>query len=314
MSPIARTLIGRAIQAVTVALLVGVITFVLAHTLPGDIAMRVAASRYGADLVSGEAADLVTRELGLDRPWTVQLLDWLWRVVRFDLGEALVTGEKVTDELGLQLGYTLLLSFAALFLSLLIGPPLGLLLGLRAGSAMDRAGLTASAAIRALPPFVLGLLLILLFSLVLGWLPPTGFEGLRELILPSLTLALGLAATSSRITRDATASVVAAPYFAFARWKGLSDRQALLRHGLRNAGVPVIAYIGMQLVWLIEGVMAVEILFAWPGVGHALVHAVFARDIPMLQGTALTMGLMFVALNALVDLTCAAIDPRRRAA
>jgi peptide/nickel transport system permease protein len=235
-------------------------------------------------------------------------------VARLDLGESLVTGERVTDELGVQLGHTLLLSFAALFLSLLIGPPLGLMLGLRAGSGADRAGLAAAAAIRALPPFVLGLLLILLFALGLGWLPPAGFDGLRELILPSLTLALGLAATSSRVTRDATAAVVAAPYFAFARWKGLSDRQALLRHGLRNAGVPVVAYVGMQLVWLIEGVVVVESLFAWPGVGHAMVHAIFARDIPMVQGTALVMGLMFVVLNALVDVACAAIDPRRRAA
>ena len=142
---------------------------------------------------------------------------------------------------------------------------------------------------------------------------PAGFEGARELVLPALTLALGLAAPSSRVTRDATAAVVATAYFAFARWKGLSDRQALLRHGLRNAAVPVIAYLGMQLVWLIEGVVVVESLFAWPGVGHALVHAIFSRDIPMVQGTALVMGLIFVALNAAVDLLCVLVDPRRRA-
>lgn len=309
---VSRVLVTRAIQAATVALMVGVIAFLLVQALPGDIAMRIAAGRYGMDLVSGTAADLVRQELGLDRPWMGQLLDWLWALVRLDLGVSLVTGERVIDELHVQLGHTLLLSLAALFLSLLIGPPLGLLLGLRAGSAADRAGLAVAAAIRALPPFVLGLLLVLLFALTLGWLPPAGFEGARELVLPALTLALGLAATSSRVTRDATAAVVAAPYFAFARWKGLSDRQALLRHGLRNAAVPVIAYLGMQLVWLIEGVVVVESLFAWPGIGHALVHAIFSRDIPMVQGTALVMGLIFVVLNAVVDLLCVLVDPRRR--
>lgn len=314
MHPVFRVLGARALQAASVALLVGVMAFLLVQSLPGDMAMRIAASRYGMDLVSAEAADRVARELALDRPWLAQLLDWLGRIARLDLGTSLVTGHRVVDELSIQLGHTLLLSVSALVLSLLIGPPLGLVLGLRAGSAADRAGLTVAAAIRALPPFVLGLLLILLFALGLGWLPPAGFEGVRELILPALTLALGLAATSSRITRDATAAVVAAPYFAFARWKGLSDRQALLRHGLRNAGVPVVAYVGMQLVWLIEGVVVVESLFAWPGVGHAMVHAIFARDIPMVQGTALVMGLIFVALNALVDLACAALDPRRRLA
>lgn len=313
MTGLSRILLARAVQAFTVALLVGVITFLLVRSLPGDIAMRIAAGRYGMDMVSVAAAERVSAELGLDRPWSAQLLEWLWNIARFDLGTSLVTGERVVDSLGVELGHTLLLSLAALGLSLLIGPPLGLLLGLRAGSAADRAGLVAAAAIRALPPFVLGLLLILLFSLSLGWLPPAGFEGPRELLLPALTLALGLAAASSRVARDATALVVAAPYFAFARWKGLSDRQALLRHGLRNASVPLVAYLGMQLVWLIEGVVVVESLFAWPGIGHSLVHAIFGRDIPMVQGTALVMGLIFVVLNAAVDLLCLALDPRRRA-
>lgn len=314
MTGLGRALGARAVQAVTVALLVGVVSFLMVRTLPGDMAMRIAAGRYGADMVGGAAADLVRAELGLDRPWFAQLADWLGNLLRFDLGRSLVTGEPVVEALRMELGHTLLLSGAALGLSLLIGPPVGVLLGLRAGSGADRVALAVSAAIRALPPFVLGLLLVLLFALTLGWLPPAGFEGARELVLPALTLALGLAATSSRVTRDAVAGVVVAPYFAFARWKGLNDRDALLRHGLRNAGVPVAAYVGMQLVWLVEGVVVVESLFAWPGVGHALVHAIFSRDIPMVQGTALTMGLMFVALNAAVDALCLALDPRRRPA
>ena len=131
--------------------------------------------------------------------------------------------------------------------------------------------------------------------------------------LPALTLALGLAAVSSRVTRDAVAAVARAPYFAFARHKGLPDGVALRRHGLRNAAIPVVSYLGLQTVYLIEGVVVVETIFAYPGIGHALVHAIIARDIPMVQGTALVMGLLFVAINAAVDAACAWLDPRLRA-
>jgi len=311
---VGRAVGARLVQATLVALLVGVLAFLLMQSLPGDVAMRIAAGRYGMDLVSTAAADQVRVELGLDRPWPVQLLDWLSRIVRLDLGVSLVTGDTVVEELRIQLGHTLVLSVAALGIAVLVGPPIGFALGLAAGSTADRLGLLVAAALRALPPFVLGLLLVLLFALQLGWLPPAGFEGPRELVLPALTLGIGLAATASRVARDATVAVVASPFFAFARWKGLSDRQALLRHGLRNAAVPVVAYLGVQLAWLIEGVVVVESLFAWPGLGHALVHAIFSRDVPMLQGAALVLGVLLVGLNMIVDLICAAIDPRSRGA
>jgi len=146
----------------------------------------------------------------------------------------------------------------------------------------------------------------------LGWLPAAGVGGWREVVLPATTLAIGLAAVSSRVARDAMVAVAHSPYLAFARTKGLPEGAVIRRHALRNAAVPVAAYLGVQLVTLVEGVVIVETLFAWPGIGHALVHAVVARDVPMVQGTALAMGLIFVALNAAVDLTCLAIDPRRR--
>jgi peptide/nickel transport system permease protein len=145
----------------------------------------------------------------------------------------------------------------------------------------------------------------------LAALPAAGHGASSNLVLPALTLALPLAALLCRVTRDAMASVGASAYYSFARTKGLSERQVLLRHGVRNVGVPVVAYLGVQMVLLVEGVIVVETLFAWPGIGHALVHAIFGRDVPMIQGTALAMGLMFVVFNALVDLACRMIDPRR---
>ena len=130
--------------------------------------------------------------------------------------------------------------------------------------------------------------------------------------LPMILLAAGAALGYSRVARDAMVAVRNSPYYAFALTKGLSPWQALESHGLRNVAAPVVAYVGVQLVYLIEGVVLVETIFAWPGIGHALVHAIFGRDVPMIQGTALVLGLMFVLFNALVDLACAALDPRRR--
>ncbi|RKK01887.1 ABC transporter permease subunit [Pseudoroseomonas wenyumeiae] len=314
MGGLMRVLGGRAVQAVLVALLVGTACFLMVRLLPGDMAYRIAASRYGYDLVDSAAAEAVRQELGLDRPWLVQLGAWFADLSRFDLGTSLASGEEVADALRIQLGHTLLLSVAALFFSLLLGPPLGVLAGLRSGGWLDGVLLALSAALRAVPAFVLGIGLMLWLAVEWEWLPVAGVGGWREVILPALTLALGLAAASCRVTRDAVAAVAASPFFGFARMKGLGDTAAFRRHGLRNAAIPVVAYLGLQLVVLIEGVVVVESLFAWPGIGHALVHAVLGRDIPMVQGTALVMGLLFVVLNALTDLACWLLDPRRRTA
>ena len=301
----------RLLQAVLVALAVGVLTFLLTGMLPGDMAFRIAAGRYGYDHVTAEAADAVRAELGLDRPAAMALGQWLWDLLRFDLGDSLVSGDPVVEEIAHQLGHSAKLALMAVLLSTVLGLPLGILAGLRPGGLVDRASLVLATALRAVPQFVVGILLILLVAVGLGALPVAGHDSAAHGLLPALTLALGMAAVSSRVTRDATLAVVRSPYYAFARTKGLPERAAFLRHGLRNIGVPVLAYQGVQLVYLIEGVVVVETLFAWPGIGHALVHAVIARDVPMIQGTALVMGLTFVLLNGLVDLACAAIDPRR---
>ena len=305
-----RLLLGRLVQAALVALVVGGLCFALVRVLPGDAAFRIAADRYGPDALTGQAAEAVRQELGLDRPWPEQLLRWFGELAQGNFGNSLVSGEPVSEELASQLGPSLWLAASALVLSLLIGLPLGLVSGLRAGSGLDRLALIGAVALRALPPFVLGLVLMLVFSIRLEWLPPAGYGTWREMALPSLTLALGLAAVSSRVARDAVAAVGATTYYRFARLKGLPERAVLVRHGLRNAAIPVVTYLGLQAVYLIEGVVVVESLFAYPGIGHALVHAVIARDVPMVQGAALVMGLMFVLLNLGVDLLCRLLDPR----
>ncbi|WP_176538936.1 ABC transporter permease [Rhizobium sp. J15] len=308
--PVRNFLLARLLQAGIVAIVVGALCFVLMRVLPGDAAMRIAAGRYGPDARIAEAAEKVRLELGLDRPVAVQFLEWLGSLLRFDLGHSLVTGGSVAHELQVQLGASLWLAAAALALSLLIGPIVGIFSGLNPGGAVDRMGLAGAVVFRAVPPFVLGLILMLIFSKQLGWLPPAGFGSPREILLPALTLALGLAAMSSRVTRNSVATVARAPYFAFARYKGLPESVVVRRHGLRNAAIPVVSYLGLQAIYLVEGVVVVESLFAYPGIGHALVHAIVERDIPMVQGTALIMGLMFVVIGAVVDMLTLWLDPR----
>lgn len=300
----------RLLQAGGVALVVGVMSFLMMQAMPGDMAYRIAAARYGYDLVTADLADAVRAELGLEAGPVAQFLRWMADLARLDLGRSLVSGQPVWDEIAHQLGASLQLAAAALALSLLIGPPLGIYAGLHAGGRFDRALLVVAAGFRAVPQFLLGLVLIVVLAVQLRLLPAAGHGTLAHFILPALTLALGLAAASARITRDAMAGVAAGAPYAFARTKGLSEAQILRRHGLRNIGAPVVTYLGLQFVLLAEGVVVVETIFGWPGIGHALIHAVFHRDVPMVQGTALVMGLGFVLMNAAVDMIARRIDPR----
>ena len=307
-------LASRGLQAVLVALIVGIVSFVMMQALPGDAAYRIAAGRYGYDMMDAAAAEAVRQELGLDRPAIAQLWTWLQTLARFDLGISAVYGTPVKDEIATQLGYSLLLAAGAVVTSLAIALPVGIASGLNPGGALDRACLGLSMCLRAIPAFALGVVLVLVFAVQLRLFPVAGFQSFANLILPSLTLGLGLAAVSNRVVRDAVAESMRAEWRLFSRTKGLSAPLTLRRHVLRNAALPVVAYVGVQLAYLIEGVVIVETVFAWPGIGHALVHAIFGRDIAMVQGTALVLGLTYVALNLLIDLACRGIDPRARTA
>ena len=300
----------RGLQVVALALIIGTLCFFMVRALPGDLAMRVAASRYGLDLVSGAAADAVRAEMGLNQSALQGLLGWWRDMATLNLGQSLITQRPVWGEVAHHLGATLRLSAAALAIAFAVGVPLGVWAGLRPQGWVDKASWLMAVVLRALPPFLLSVLLILLVAVQWGFLPAGGDESQASLVLPALTLGLGLAAGLARVTRAAMLEVVVSPFFEFARTKGLSDWQALVRHGLRNAAVPVTAYLGVQALFLVEGALVVETLFAWPGIGHALVHAVFGRDIPVVQGTALCMGVLFVVFNLLVDAACLALDPR----
>lgn len=305
-------LAGRLVQALLVALVVGAASFAMMHALPGDAAFRIAAGRYGYDIADAAAAELVRAELRLDQPMWVQLVAWLGALASFDLGHSLVTGASVAHEVASQLANSLTLAVAGVGLSLFFAVPAGVLAASRPGGVVDTLLLAVSIVLRAMPAYAIGIVLMLVLAVHMGLAPVAGHGTAANLPLPALTLALGMAAVSSRVVRDAVLDVMRSDQVRFARAKGLGPTLVLVRHVARNAAIPVVAYVGVQLAYVIEGVVIVESLFAWPGIGHALVHALFARDVPMVQGTALALGLMFVGLNLVIDLLCRGLDPRGR--
>lgn len=305
-----KPLISRLAQLLLVIWSVGTLTFVLMRSLPGNMAYRIAASRYGYDQVTASSANQVRTELGLDLPWYEQYWAWLGDLLRLDLGKSLVSGADVWDEIAHQFGHTLSLAMVALIISLIIAPPIGMLAAIRPNGLFDRLSLLVATLLRSAPAFIIGVLLITIFAVQLKWLPAIGYGKAINYILPALTLALGLSAVSIRVSRNAAVAVLNSDFYQFGKLKGLSAWQAFRQHGIRNIAIPIVAYHGVQLIYLIEGVVIVESLFAWPGIGHALVHAIIARDIPMIQGSALVMGGLFVILNAVLDIINHSIDPR----
>jgi len=305
--------VSRLIQAVLVALVVGIVSFAMMQALPGDAAYRIAAGRYGYDIMDAQVANMVRLELGLEQPVLLQLWHWLVQLASFDLGKSLVSGYSVWQEVTSQLGASVALAITAVIVSMSIAIPLGFVAGMRAGGVIDRVTLAVSVILRSVPSFALGVVLMLVLALQLKWLPVAGFGELRHFVLPSLALGLSLAAVSNRVVRDSVSAAAKSSWFQFSRTKGLSRAASQRRHVARNVAAPTLAYVGVQLAFLIEGVVIIESVFSWPGIGHALVHAIFERDVPMVQGTALTLGLIFVFLNLAVDLLCRLIDPREQA-
>ncbi|MBE1297761.1 MAG: ABC transporter permease subunit [Rhodobacteraceae bacterium] len=299
----------RLAQAGMVAILVGILSFLMMSTLPGDMIYRIAGARFGYDNVTAENAEIIRAQLG-DPSSITAFASWITGLFRGDLGVSLVTGEAISAEIAHQFGATAQLAAVAIALSILIGPPLGLWAGLTPGSLLDRTVVTLAAVFKSIPQFLLGLVLIVVVAIGMGLLPAAGHGEVRHMVLPGVTLALGLSASTTRITREAVVQARGSEWWRFARWKGLSDRQVMLRHGLRHVSVPLLTLIAAQFVALMEGIVVVETIFGWPGIGHALVHAVFHRDVPMVQGTALVMGLSFVLVNALADIAARILDPR----
>jgi peptide/nickel transport system permease protein len=288
---------------------VSIITFSLMHLVPGDPAYIIAERLYGHE-VSEETVERVKEELGLDRPVWAQYGRWVSRALQGDFGTSYRTGLPVLSEIMGRLPATLQLALAASFISLIIAIPIAVISARKAYSLVDHASMLGAMVGVSMPNFWLGLLLILVFSVHLGWFPVYGRGGLAHLILPAITLGTGMAAVTARLTRSSLLEILKMDYIRTARAKGLEESTVVQKHALKNAFIPVVTVIGLQFGALLEGAVIVEVIFAWPGVGRLLVESIFARDFPVIQGCVFIIAVMYIIVNLLVDLSYPLLDPK----
>lgn len=300
-------LLSRLLTAVWVMFGVASLVFFILHWVPGD----------PVEVMLGESAAAADREalrqaLGLNLPVVEQWTRFLTNTLRWDLGESLYYQQAVSSLLAQRFAATLELAAAAFLIAVLIALPTGILAAAHRGRAADLTAMGFSLLGVSIPNFWLGPLLVLAFSLGLGWFPVSGRSGLLSLVLPAITLGTGLAAILSRMVRSSLLEVMNEDFIRTARAKGLPSWAVWLRHGMRNAWLPILTLLGIQLGALLGGAVITETVFNWPGLGTLLVESIQRRDYPVVQGCVLLISLCYVAINLLTDLLYARIDPRIR--
>ena len=300
-------LLNRMFGALLVIFGVTAIVFLLIHLVPGD----------PVEIMLGESVSMADREalriaLGLDKPVLVQYLAYLQGLLHLDMGTSIHSRQPVAALLLERLPATGLLAAATLAVSALLAFPLGVLAAIRRDTLWDSGAMGFSMLGVSIPNFWLGPLLILLFSLWLGWFPVSGRDGVASVVLPALTLGTGLAAVLSRMIRSSMLEVLGEDYMRTARARGLAPRRIILRHGLRNALLPVITLLGLQLGALLAGAVITETVFSWPGVGLLTIESIQTRDYPVLQACVLLISTTYVLVNMLTDIVYAWVDPRIR--
>jgi len=302
-----RYFVGRLLSAGVVIAGVAVIVFLLIHIVPGDpVEVMLGESARPAD------REALRRALGLDQPILMQLGRYLEGIAQLDLGSSFHSKRQITDLLAERVPATFQLAAAALLIAIILGVPLGTLAAMRRGTAWDFVTMGVSMVGVSVPNFVMGPLLILFFSVWLGWFPVSGREGALAIVLPALTLGTAMAAILARMVRSSLLEVIQEDFIRTARAKGLSERQVVWGHALPNAALPVITVIGLQLGTLLGGAVITEIVFSWPGIGQLTIEAIQRRDYPVLQACVLLICLAYVMVNTLTDLVYAALDPRIR--
>jgi peptide/nickel transport system permease protein len=308
-------LFSRLLQALPVLVFASVVVFLVIHFVPGDPALTV----LGPE-ARPEQVEAMRQRMGLDRPLAVQYGRWLARVLQGDLGASVINSYPVWSLVGLKLPATVSLTLGALLVALAIALPLGALAAVRQGRLVDRLAVWFSALGLSVPSFWLGVLLVLVFSLRLRWFPASGYVplldrpmvALRHLALPCLTLGVAMAAVLTRFVRSAVLEVIRQDYIRTARAKGLRERAVLVRHAFRNALIPVLTVVALQVGNLLGGAVVTEAIFDFPGVGQLILYAVTTKDYPVVQGALLLLVTALIVINLLTDLGYALLDPRVR--
>ncbi|MCB2095033.1 MAG: ABC transporter permease [Rhodobacteraceae bacterium] len=298
-------LLRRLLQSALILLGVSFITFVLLYVLPADPVRQIAGRSATAQTVEN-----IRHELGLDQPFVIQYLHYLWGMVQGDLGRSYLQKTEVAALIAARLPATLLLMLGAIACELVIGLTMGVFAALRRGTAFDHSLMMVSFVTVSAPQFVVGLLLLYVFAVQLGWFPIGGYGTFAHLVLPSLTLGILGSGWYSRMMRSSMLDVLRADFIRTARAKGLSRARIVLAHALPNAILPVIAMIGIDIGVFMGGIVVVESVFGWPGIGQLAWQAIQRVDIPIIMGVTLVSAMAIVLGNLLADLITPFIDPR----
>lgn len=302
-----RYVIKRLISTLPVLFGISLLLFFMLRMLPGDPAQVLA-----GQMASPEDIEAIRHQLGLDRPILVQYSLFLSRIVKFDLGRSARTQHPVIKEVWARLPNTILLAVSAITIACLFGIPAGIIAAVRPYTWIDYLFTSMALFGISMPVFWLGLMLVVVFSVILHWLPAGGTGSWKHLILPSLTLASFVVAFITRMTRASMMEALSQDYTTTARSKGLREEVVVIKHALKNAMIPIITVVGLQFGLLLGGAVLTETVFAWPGMGRLIVDSILARDYPVIQGAILIFGLLYILINLGVDLLYAFIDPRIR--
>lgn len=301
-----RYIVRKLLLAIPIIFALITLVFFLMHLLPGD---AVSSMTTGFALSASDQQQL-RHELGLDRPLIVQYADYMKGAIQGDFGRSLFNHQPVTEQISRQIGATLQLAIASIIVAVPIGIVLGILAAVKEGRWVDNASMALSLFFVSMPSFWFGLMLIYFFSVTLNWLPAAGSGSLRQLILPALTLSSYPIAVLTRLIRTSMLEVLRQDFVVAARAKGLPERAVLLRHAFRNALIPVVTVLGMQLGFSIGGAVVIETVFARQGIGQLAVNGIEQRDMPLVEGVVIFVGIVIVLTNLIVDVLYAVIDPR----
>ena len=297
----------RLILAVPVLIGVSVLTFLMLHFVPGD---PVAAMFIGQGGAKAEQLEEVREQLGLNDPLPVQYANYMKGVVQGDLGRSIRTNEPVSEMISRNFPPTLQLTLASMVLAMVLGVTLGVVAAIKRGTVIDNLTMVVALAGVSMPSFWLGLLLISVFSIRLGWFSIIGGAGWQNLVLPSVALGFAAAAIIARMVRSSLLEVLGENYITTARAKGVAERRVIIRHAFRNAAIPVLTIVGLQFGGLLAGAVIVESVFSRQGLGRMLVNALQSRDFPVAQGGVLFVATVYVLVNLFVDLLYGVVDPR----
>ncbi|MKL99001.1 glutathione ABC transporter permease GsiC [Salmonella enterica subsp. enterica] len=297
----------RLLGLIPTLLIVAVLVFLFVHLLPGDPARLIAGPEADAQVIA-----LVRQQLGLDQPLHVQFWHYITHVLQGDFGTSMVSRRPVSEEIVSRFLPTLWLTITSMIWAVLFGMAIGIAAAVWRNRWPDRVGMTLAVTGISFPAFALGMLLMQIFSVDLGWLPTVGADSWQHYILPSLTLGAAVASVMARFTRSSFVDVLSEDYMRTARAKGVSETWVVLKHGLRNAMIPVFTMMGLQFGFLLGGSIVVEKVFNWPGLGRLLVDSVDMRDYPVIQAEVLLFSLEFILINLVVDVLYAAINPAIR--